>query len=74
MTKVCPKCCCDTFEVVEYSHRSIYTDGNGEYMESGNDWYLDKHQYPAECVDCGEKYDDLSSLITIEEYNAKVGL
>lgn len=73
MTNVCPKCGNDTFEVIEYSHVNITIDGNGDFVQSGNDWHLDKHEYPAKCTECGEKFDDLSDLITEDEFNSKKG-
>ena len=68
MQKVCPNCGSNTFEIIEHSHRHIFINGEGEFVVSVSDWYLDKHEYPAKCIDCEKEFETLSELVTETEY------
>lgn len=70
--KVCPNCGCDTFEVVEHSHRRIYINGDGEFISSGDDWHLDSRDTQNKCIDCDKTFHDLSELTTEQHFHEEI--
>ncbi len=69
--KVCPECGNNTFEVIEHSHVTIAINGEGEFIQTLNDWILDRREFPAICPECEGEYKSLSELITKEEFESR---
>lgn len=72
---VCPECGCGDFKQRRYAVTDcgVRVSDHGFEYDTGDDEIIDggDRDEPIRCDDCGEEYDELSTLITQDEYDSQ---